>query len=115
MRTIAFADAETYEPEDGWRRKAMAGSERFSFEWLEKPPGHTSPMHDHENEQVCVCLTGELTVMTTADETTLERFDSVWLESHERHRVKNTGNMDAIGLDVFSPSRSFDFWTDRQQ
>ena len=64
MQPVQFDDAETYEPEEGWRRVAMAGSEQFSFEWFEKPPGHSSPMHDHENEQVCLCLAGELTVET---------------------------------------------------
>jgi len=58
MKPVAFDDAETYEPEDGWRRVSMAGSDQFSFEWFEKPPGHSSPMHDHENEQVCLCLEG---------------------------------------------------------
>lgn len=114
MRPVEFDDAETYEPEEGWRRVALAGSDQFSFEWFEKPPGHSSPMHDHENEQVCLCLKGELTVETEDDEIRLEEFDSVLLESNEAHRVENEGDETAIGLDVFAPGRSFDFWTDRE-
>jgi quercetin dioxygenase-like cupin family protein len=114
MKPVTFDDAETYEPEEGWRRVALAGSDQFSFEWFEKPPGHSSPMHDHENEQVCVCLSGELTVATADDEVQLGTFDSVFLESNESHRVENTGEETAIGLDVFAPGRSFDFWTDRE-
>ncbi|QLG63647.1 cupin domain-containing protein [Halorarum salinum] len=114
MRPVDFDDAETYEPEEGWRRVSLAGSERFAFEWFEKPPGHSSPMHDHENEQVCLCLRGELTVATEDDEVTLEQYDSVLLESWETHRVENTGDELAVGLDVFAPGRSFDFWTDRE-
>jgi len=114
MKPVDFDDAETYEPEDGWRRVALAGSDQFSFEWFEKPPGHSSPMHDHENEQVCVCLSGELTVETEDDEIRLSTFDSVLLESNEPHRVENTGEETAVGLDVFAPGRSFDFWTDRE-
>jgi hypothetical protein len=49
MERVDFADTETYEPEEGWRRAALAGSEDVSLEWFEKPPGHSSPMHDHEN------------------------------------------------------------------
>ncbi|ELY94769.1 cupin domain-containing protein [Natrialba taiwanensis] len=113
MKPVPFDEAETYEPDDGWRRVSMAGSDAFSFEWFEKPPGHSSPMHDHENEQVCLCLEGELTVATEDDEITLERYDSVWLDAWESHRVENTGDELAIGLDVFAPGRSFDFWTDR--
>ena len=85
MKLVPFDDAETYEPEDGWRRISMAGSNRFSFEWFEKPPRHSSPMHDHENEQVCLCLDGELTVATEDDEVTLYPNDSVLLESNEPH------------------------------
>jgi quercetin dioxygenase-like cupin family protein len=114
VRPIAFADAESYEPEEGWRRVSMAGSDRFSFEWFEKPPGHSSPLHDHENEQVCVCLEGELTVATETDEVTLGQFDSVFLDAGEPHRVENTGDETAVGIDVFAPGRSFDFWTDRE-
>lgn len=89
MRPVAFDDAETYEPEEGWRRVSMAGIDRFSFEWVEKTPGHSSPMPDHENEQVC--LDGELTVETEDDAVTLQRFDSVWLDAWETPAVENTG------------------------
>ncbi|WP_152042294.1 cupin domain-containing protein [Salinigranum salinum] len=114
MHPVPFDEAETYEPEAGWRRVAMAGSDQFSFEWFEKPPGHSSPTHDHENEQVCLVVGGELTVYTEDDEVTLGRFDSVWLDSWEAHRVENSGDDVAVGIDVFAPGRSFDFWTDRE-
>ena len=132
MEAVPFDQAETYEPEAGWRRVAMAGSEAFSFEWFEKPPGHSSPMHDHENEQVCLVLQGELTVYTegdsegereandgteeagAGDEVTLGPYDSVWLAPWEPHRVENTGTERAVGIDVFAPGRSFDFWLDRE-
>jgi quercetin dioxygenase-like cupin family protein len=114
MQPVPFDEADAYEPEAGWRRVAMAGSDQFSFEWFEKPPGHSSPMHDHENEQVCLVVEGELTVHTEDDEVTLGRFDSVWLDSWEAHRVENTGDDVAVGVDVFAPGRSFDFWMDRE-
>ncbi|GAA0545930.1 cupin domain-containing protein [Halorubrum ejinorense] len=113
MELVSFDDAETYEPEDGWRRVSMAGSDAFTFEWFEKPPSHSSPIHDHENEQVCLCLEGELTLYTEEEAVTLEQYDSVWLESWEPHRVANEGDELAVGLDVFAPGRGFDFWTDR--
>lgn len=114
MKHVPFVEAEDYEPEDGWRRVSMAGSDAFTFEWFEKPPGHSSPMHSHENEQVCLCMGGELTVTTKdGDDATLGQYDSVHLESWEEHRVENTGSERAVGLDVFAPGRSFDFWTDR--
>ena len=114
MQPVSFDEAETYEPDEGWRRVSLAGSDRFTFEWFEKPPGHSSPMHDHENEQVCLVLQGEMTVYTEDDEVTLGPYDSVHLESWEAHRVENTGDEHAVGLDVFAPGRSFDFWTYRE-
>jgi len=113
MKFVPFDDAERYEPEAGWQRVALAGSDRFSFEWFTKLPGHSSPMHYHENEQVCVCLEGTLVVHFEDDRVELGPYDSVWIEANEPHRVENEGAETAIGLDVFSPRRSFDFWTDR--
>ena len=115
MKPVPFDEAETYEPDDGWRRVSMAGSDQFSFEWFEKPPGHSSPMHHHENEQVCLCLEGELTVITEDDSVTLQKNDSVLLEANEPHRVENESDERAVGLDVFAPGRDFDFWTDREE
>jgi len=72
-------------------------------------------MHDHENEQVCLVLEGELALHSEdGSSTTLQQYDSAWLESWETHAVENTGDEMAVGLDVFAPGRSFDFWTDRE-
>jgi quercetin dioxygenase-like cupin family protein len=113
MDRVTFDEAATYEPDEGWRRVAMAGSDALSLEYFEKPPGHSSPMHDHGNEQVCVCLAGELLVATPERSVTLGPNDSVHLAGGERHRVENPGDDRAVGLDVFAPGRSFDFWLDR--
>jgi quercetin dioxygenase-like cupin family protein len=112
MEKVAFDEAQQYEPGDGWKRTELAGSDVFSFEFFEKPPGHSSPMHDHENEQVCLLLEGEVTVYTEDDETILTQNDSVWLKPWEGHRVENTGDTTARGVDVFVPGRPFDFWLD---
>ncbi|WP_423746494.1 cupin domain-containing protein [Haladaptatus sp. SPP-AMP-3] len=114
MKSVSFSNADKYEPDDGWQRVSLAGSDQFTFEWFEKPPGHSSPMHDHENEQVCIVLQGELTIHTEDDKTTLERFDSAWLDAWESHRVENSGDDRAVAIDVFAPGRGFEFWTDRE-
>jgi len=113
MEVVPYDEAATYEPETGWRRVSFAGSDAVSLEYFEKPPGHSSPMHAHDNEQVCVCLAGELTVVTDDDRVTLRQNDSVHLRGGERHRVVNEADDPAVGLDVFAPGRDFDFWTDR--
>lgn len=113
MKLVRFEQAEQYEPEEGWKRVSLAGNEHFSFEWFQKPPGHASPRHDHDNDQVCIVFEGKLTVYTENDEVTLGEYDSVLLEGGESHTVENTGEAVATGLDVFAPGRSFDFWLQR--
>lgn len=63
---------------------------------------------------MCLCLEGELTVHTGNGSVTLSEYDSVWLDAWESHRIENAGDERAVGLDVFAPGRSFDFWTDRE-
>lgn len=113
MEHVPFDGAATYEPEEGWLRAALAGSEQFSFEYFEKPPGHASPTHAHENEQVCLLFEGEVTAVTDDRRVTLGPYDSVLFEADEAHRVVNEGDAKAVGVDVFAPARPFDFWTDR--
>ncbi len=114
MELVNFEQADQYSPEEGWERIALAGDEAISLEWFTKPPGHQSPMHNHENEQVCVVLQGELTIHTEDDTQRAEQYDSVYLESWEEHSVENEGDTEAIGLDIFVPGRSFDYWLDRE-
>jgi len=114
MQSVKFNEAQIYEPDENWERRMLAGSDEISVEWFTKPPGHASPMHDHENEQVCIVLKGELTTYTEDAEMTLERHDSLWLDSWETHSVENTGDETAIGLDIFAPGRTFDYWLDRE-
>lgn len=113
MDLVTFDDADTYEPEPDWERRSFAGNDDVSVEYFEKPPGHSSPMHDHDNDQVCLCLRGELTVITPDDEATLTQHDSAYLTGGEPHRIVNHGESTAVGIDIFAPGRDFDFWTDR--
>jgi quercetin dioxygenase-like cupin family protein len=113
MRPVTVDDAPRYEPEDGWERRSLADADAVSVEWFTKPPGHSSSTHDHDNEQVCLCLAGELTVYAGDESTVLGEHDAVHLAGGEPHRVENTGAETAVGLDVFAPGRPFEFWRDR--
>ena len=112
MEPVRFGEADRYEPEEGWERVSMAGGDAATVEWFTKLPGHSSPMHEHDNEQVCLVLSGELTVHTPEESVRLGERDSVHLAGGERHRVENEGEETAVGLDVFAPGRDFGFWTD---
>ncbi|MBU1937525.1 cupin domain-containing protein [bacterium] len=115
MKVIALKQGETYQPDPGWKRVSLAGSSNVSIEYFEKPPGHTSPLHHHTNEQVCIVIKGRMTVVNgNGDTNELGPGDSVWFAPDEPHRVENAGTELAVGIDIFSPGRAFDFWTKRK-
>lgn len=111
MKVIRAAGAEKYEPEKGWKRVSLCSEENISVEHFVKPPHHASPMHSHPNTQVLIALKGRLAIVNDANlELFLEEGDAVYIPANEPHLVKNPLDTAAIGLDIFVPGRSFDFW-----
>ena len=114
MQIIHFRDADSYEPEKDWKRVSLCNQEDISIEHFVKPPGHASPRHAHPNAQVLVVLQGRLTIVTDADgEQVLEEGDAAYLPGNEPHVVKNPLDRVSVGIDIFVPGRSFDFWLKR--
>ena len=66
MKVIHLEDAEKYEPEKGWLRAAICNEKGISLEYFVKPPNHSSPMHDHIHEQVCVVIKGKMKARNSA-------------------------------------------------
>ncbi len=114
MNIVKNIDGETYQPDPGWKRVALAGSDNISVEYFEKPPHHSSPMHSHPQEQICIAISGRIRVINENDEeSVLQSGDSAWFAPNEPHRVENAGDSLAIGIDIFVPARSFDFWMNK--
>lgn len=63
MNIVKLNQGETYQPDPGWKRISLAGSSNVSIEYFEKPPGHTSPLHHHANEQVCIVMKDKMKVV----------------------------------------------------
>jgi quercetin dioxygenase-like cupin family protein len=115
MKVVKLNQGETYQPEPGWKRVSLAGSEEISVEYFEKPSGHTSPMHTHPSEQVSIVLKGRMKVVGgNGEEELLGVGDSAWFAPNEPHRIENPDAELAIGVDIFVPARSFDFWTKKK-
>ena len=114
MKVIRFDAAESYEPEDGWQRLSLCCERDISVEHFIKPPGHASPRHEHPNAQVLVVLEGRLAIITDEAEEVLDEGDAVYIPGSEPHIVKNPLGAACIGLDIFVPGRSFDFWLKRR-
>ncbi len=115
MKVVRIADAESYEPEKDWKRISLCGECDISVEHFVKPPGHASPDHSHPNSQVLIVLEGKLAIITEKDgEQEVGVGDAVYLPGDEMHIVKNPLDVPSIGIDIFVPGRSFDFWTKRK-
>ncbi len=114
MDIIRFSEADNYEPEKDWKRVSLCNHPDISIEHFVKPAGHASPLHDHPNAQILVVLKGRLAIITGEDEEqVLAEGDTAYIPGHEPHVVKNPLDSPSVGLDIFVPGRSFDFWLKR--
>jgi quercetin dioxygenase-like cupin family protein len=116
MKTIHVKDAEKYEPEKGWLRASTCREENISLEYFVKPPKHSSPLHRHAQEQVCVVIKGMMRVRNDeGNESLLLPGDAVYFASNESHAIENALDEESVGIDIFTPGRSFDFWLKRSR
>lgn len=114
LTLIKAAEAETYEPEKDWKRTSLCNQKEISIEHFVKPPGHASPDHDHPAAQVLVVLAGRLEIVTASESVEVGVGDAVFIPGGESHIVRNPLKTPSIGLDIFVPGRSFDFWLKRK-
>lgn len=116
MKVIRFNSAENYEPEKDWKRVSLCNEDDISIEHFVKPPLHASPNHDHPNAQILMVLKGKLAIITDEDgEQVLDEGDTAYIPGNQAHIVKNPLDTVSVGIDIFVPGRSFDFWLKRKQ
>lgn len=115
MNVVRFDKAERYEPEKDWKRVSLCNEPDVSVEHFVKPPGHASPRHDHPSAQVIIVLKGKMVLTTDDGDIELNEGDSVYIPGNEPHGLKNPLSEISIGVDIFVPGRSFDFWLKRKQ
>jgi quercetin dioxygenase-like cupin family protein len=114
VKVVRISTAESYEPEADWKRISLCTSDEISIEHFVKPARHSSPKHEHVNVQVLVVLEGRIVVTTDADGSVeLHAGDVAYIPGNESHVVTNPDDEPCVGLDIFVPGRSFDFWRQR--
>ena len=59
-------------------------------------------------------LQGKLTTTMDDDEQELSENDAVYIPGNEPYVVANPLKEPSIGIDIFVPGRSFDFWLKRK-
>ncbi|WP_084383826.1 cupin domain-containing protein [Halalkalicoccus paucihalophilus] len=111
MQYTKFDDADTENPAEGWRRTGLMSRDTVSVDWFEKPPGHQSEQHNHENEQIFVILSGEFILHTEEESVVLNQYDTAWVDGWEEHWSENPGNEPTTGLNIFAPGREFPYWS----
>jgi len=114
MKVVHFDKAETYEPEKDWKRVSLCGENDVSIEYFVKPPEHASPRHQHPSAQVTIVLKGKMIITTDDGSEELGEGDAAYLHPNEPHVIKNALTELSIGVDIFVPGRSFDFWLKRK-
>jgi len=115
MKVIHHQQADNYEPEKDWKRTSLCNESDISIEHFIKPPLHASPLHEHPNAQVLVVLKGKLGIVTEEEgEAELGEGDAVYIPGSQPHIIKNLLETPSIGIDIFVPGRSFDFWLKRK-
>ena len=110
MKITRFKTAERYSPEPDWNRVSPCQQECVSLEHFTKPPGHASPKHSHPNAQVLFVLEGKIVVTGESEECELCVGDTIYIPGDEVHVVTNPLDTPSVGIDIFVPGRSFDFW-----
>ena len=115
MEVVRIAEGESYEPEKDWKRISLCHQNDISIEHFVKPPGHESPKHNHTHAQVLIVLKGKIVVIGQAEEYELGEGDTIYIPGDEMHVVKNPLDEPSVGLDIFVPGRSFDFWLNRKR
>lgn len=114
MKVIHVKDAQKYEPDKGWLRASTCQEKNISVEYFVKPPRHSSPLHQHDQEQVCVVIEGKMKVLNAeGEEAILEPGDAAFFARNEPHSIENALGERSIGVDIFVPGRPFDFWLKR--
>ena len=115
MHVIQFKDADKYEPHKGWLRASICDEKNISIEYFVKPPKHSSPLHQHPQAQVCVVIKGKMVIRNEeGEESVLDAGSAVYFEPDEPHSITNAIDEESHGIDIFVPSRSFDFWLKRK-
>jgi quercetin dioxygenase-like cupin family protein len=112
MEHLLPEDVETSEPVENVRAAYLIEGDQMSCQHFEMGPGAVIPEHDHPHEQIGFVYEGEITLFVGDDERTVGSGEGFFLPGGESHKVENTGETVARGVDVFSPPRPEDYWSE---
>lgn len=107
MDVLRVEDGQADEVVEGVFNTKLVDGENMNLLRFEIRPGDGVPRHDHPHEQVGYIVSGRATFVTDDGERTIEAGDSYAIPGDEPHALENRTDEPVVGVDVFSPPRSF--------
>lgn len=107
MDILDGTDAVSKEVVSGVQNTKFVEGSSMNLLRFELEPEATVPRHDHPHEQLGYIIEGTPTLVTDDDERTLSPGDTYAIRGDESHSLVNQTSSRVVGLDVFSPPRSF--------
>ena len=110
----AFDDLDAIPPQllaGGYLARAVHG-ERLTLAVVEVEPGAELPEHQHDNEQLGMCLSGSLVFRVADESRELGPGDTWSIPGNVPHEVR-VGPEGAVVIDVFVPTR--DDWREAER
>ena len=86
--------------------RLLVAGQNLTVLWTRWEPGGRAPEHTHPNEQVAVCLEGELIFTVNGEECVVSAGEFIHIRSNTPHAERNDGQVPAVLTDFFSPVRS---------
>ena len=94
------------EKHTGVTSKLLVDGQNMTVLWTRWEPGGRAPEHTHPNEEVPVCLEGELIFTVNGEECVVSAGEFIHIRSNTPHAERNDGQVPAVLTDFFSPVRS---------
>ena len=85
--------------------RLLVAGENLTVLWTRWDPGSIAPEHTHPNEQVAVCLEGEIIFTVNGEETLLHAGEFIHIPASAPHAERNEGKTPVVLTDFFSPIR----------
>ncbi len=112
MEHLLPDEVDTSEPVENVRAAYLIEGEQMSSQHFEMDPGAVIPEHEHPHEQIGFVYEGEVTLFVGDEKRTVDAGEGFFLPGGEPHKVENTGETIARGVDIFSPPRPEDYWSE---
>lgn len=112
MEQLLPEDTDTSEPVEDVHAAYLIEGDRMSSQHFEMEPGAVIPEHEHPHEQIGFLYEGEITIFVEDGKQRISAGEGFFFPGGESHKVENTGETTARGVDVFSPPRPEDYWSE---